>query len=238
MARCRARRPGRRRGRAAALPVQCGGAAGTLSLVGELTDDPVAAARAFADELGLAGAGPALAHPPRADHARRGRARDRVRRARRLAARRRPAVPAGDRRARRGCGRGSWRVVDDAAQGQPGAERPGAQRRPAGAAARRPAAPRRGPGRRRAPGRRLARRVAGAAAAARARRHGRVAGGRAVGGLQVDATAMAPRAARAADDLLAERGRARPAGRVPGRLRPDGRRGAATAAPTRGPVRG
>ena len=36
------------------LPVQCGGAAGTLSLVAELTDDPVAAAQAFADELGLA----------------------------------------------------------------------------------------------------------------------------------------------------------------------------------------
>jgi len=35
------------------LPVQCGGAAGTLSLVGELTSDPVAAARAFAGELGL-----------------------------------------------------------------------------------------------------------------------------------------------------------------------------------------
>jgi 3-carboxy-cis,cis-muconate cycloisomerase len=35
------------------LPVQCGGAAGTLALVGELTPDPVAAARAFADELAL-----------------------------------------------------------------------------------------------------------------------------------------------------------------------------------------
>lgn len=35
------------------LPVQCGGAAGTLSLVGELTADPVAAARAFADEMSL-----------------------------------------------------------------------------------------------------------------------------------------------------------------------------------------
>lgn len=35
------------------LPVQCGGAAGTLALVGELTTDPVAAARAFADELAL-----------------------------------------------------------------------------------------------------------------------------------------------------------------------------------------
>jgi 3-carboxy-cis,cis-muconate cycloisomerase len=35
------------------LPVQCGGAAGTLALVGELTPDPVAAARAFASELGL-----------------------------------------------------------------------------------------------------------------------------------------------------------------------------------------
>lgn len=35
------------------LPVQCGGAAGTLALVGELTDEPLAAARAFADELGL-----------------------------------------------------------------------------------------------------------------------------------------------------------------------------------------
>lgn len=34
------------------LPVQCGGAAGTLSLVAETTD-PVAAARAFAAELGL-----------------------------------------------------------------------------------------------------------------------------------------------------------------------------------------
>jgi 3-carboxy-cis,cis-muconate cycloisomerase len=37
----------------AALPAQCGGAAGTLALAGELTADPVAAARAFADELGL-----------------------------------------------------------------------------------------------------------------------------------------------------------------------------------------
>lgn len=35
------------------LPVQCGGAAGTLALAGDLTADPVAAARAFADELGL-----------------------------------------------------------------------------------------------------------------------------------------------------------------------------------------
>lgn len=35
------------------LPVQCGGAAGTLALVGELTEDPVAAARAFASELDL-----------------------------------------------------------------------------------------------------------------------------------------------------------------------------------------
>jgi 3-carboxy-cis,cis-muconate cycloisomerase len=33
--------------------VQCGGAAGTLSLVGEMTDDPIAVAVAFADELGL-----------------------------------------------------------------------------------------------------------------------------------------------------------------------------------------
>jgi 3-carboxy-cis,cis-muconate cycloisomerase len=38
----------------AGLPVQCGGAAGTLALVGELTDQPRAAAAAFADELGLA----------------------------------------------------------------------------------------------------------------------------------------------------------------------------------------
>jgi len=38
----------------AALPAQCGGAAGTLALVGELTDRPRAAAAAFADELGLA----------------------------------------------------------------------------------------------------------------------------------------------------------------------------------------
>jgi 3-carboxy-cis,cis-muconate cycloisomerase len=37
----------------ATLPVQCGGAAGTLALVGELTDEPLAAARAFADELSL-----------------------------------------------------------------------------------------------------------------------------------------------------------------------------------------
>lgn len=37
----------------AALPVQCGGAAGTLALVAELTPDPVAAAHAFAAELGL-----------------------------------------------------------------------------------------------------------------------------------------------------------------------------------------
>jgi 3-carboxy-cis,cis-muconate cycloisomerase len=37
----------------ASLPVQCGGAAGTLALVGEMTDAPVAAAAAFADELGL-----------------------------------------------------------------------------------------------------------------------------------------------------------------------------------------
>ena len=35
------------------LPVQCGGAAGTLSLAAELTTDPLAAAQAFADELGL-----------------------------------------------------------------------------------------------------------------------------------------------------------------------------------------
>jgi 3-carboxy-cis,cis-muconate cycloisomerase len=36
------------------LPVQCGGAAGTLSLAGELAEDPVAAGRAFAAELDLA----------------------------------------------------------------------------------------------------------------------------------------------------------------------------------------
>ncbi|MBO1768190.1 lyase family protein [Allobranchiibius sp. GilTou38] len=35
------------------LPVQCGGAAGTLALPGELTADPVALAAAFAGELGL-----------------------------------------------------------------------------------------------------------------------------------------------------------------------------------------
>lgn len=35
------------------LPVQCGGAAGTLALVAEVTTDPVAAAEAFAEELGL-----------------------------------------------------------------------------------------------------------------------------------------------------------------------------------------
>lgn len=35
------------------LPVQCGGAAGTLALVGELAADPVAVARAFANELTL-----------------------------------------------------------------------------------------------------------------------------------------------------------------------------------------
>jgi 3-carboxy-cis,cis-muconate cycloisomerase len=40
-------------GAAASLPVQCGGAAGTLALVGELTDDPVAAAAAFAGDLDL-----------------------------------------------------------------------------------------------------------------------------------------------------------------------------------------
>ncbi|MEJ1105772.1 MULTISPECIES: lyase family protein [unclassified Kribbella] len=39
---------------AVVLPVQCGGAAGTLALAGELVADPVEAARAFADELGLA----------------------------------------------------------------------------------------------------------------------------------------------------------------------------------------
>ena len=37
----------------AALPVQCGGAAGTLALAGDLTATPRAAAQAFADELGL-----------------------------------------------------------------------------------------------------------------------------------------------------------------------------------------
>lgn len=35
------------------LPVQCGGAAGTLALAAELTADPIALATAFADELGL-----------------------------------------------------------------------------------------------------------------------------------------------------------------------------------------
>lgn len=37
----------------ARLPVQCGGAVGTLALVGELTDEPLAAAQALADELSL-----------------------------------------------------------------------------------------------------------------------------------------------------------------------------------------
>jgi 3-carboxy-cis,cis-muconate cycloisomerase len=37
----------------AALPVQCGGAAGTLSLAAALSGDPVAAAAAMAEELGL-----------------------------------------------------------------------------------------------------------------------------------------------------------------------------------------
>ncbi|WP_426241452.1 lyase family protein [Nocardioides sp. LHG3406-4] len=37
----------------AGLPVQCGGAAGTLALAGEITEHPVAAAEAFAAELGL-----------------------------------------------------------------------------------------------------------------------------------------------------------------------------------------
>jgi 3-carboxy-cis,cis-muconate cycloisomerase len=35
------------------LPVQCGGAAGTLALAADLSDDPLAAAEAFAVELGL-----------------------------------------------------------------------------------------------------------------------------------------------------------------------------------------
>lgn len=35
------------------LPVQCGGAAGTLALAGEVTSDPVAAARCLAQQLGL-----------------------------------------------------------------------------------------------------------------------------------------------------------------------------------------
>lgn len=38
---------------AAGLPVQCGGAAGTLSLAGELVTDPLAVATAFAEDLGL-----------------------------------------------------------------------------------------------------------------------------------------------------------------------------------------
>jgi 3-carboxy-cis,cis-muconate cycloisomerase len=42
---------------AVVLPVQCGGAAGTLALAGELVADPLAAARAFADELGLVAPG-------------------------------------------------------------------------------------------------------------------------------------------------------------------------------------
>jgi 3-carboxy-cis,cis-muconate cycloisomerase len=44
------------------LPVQCGGAAGTLALVGELTDDPLAAVTAFAGELGLADRSPWHTH--------------------------------------------------------------------------------------------------------------------------------------------------------------------------------
>jgi 3-carboxy-cis,cis-muconate cycloisomerase len=36
------------------LPVQCGGAAGTLSLAAELTPDPIATGRAFAEDLDLA----------------------------------------------------------------------------------------------------------------------------------------------------------------------------------------
>lgn len=39
------------------FPVQCGGAAGTLALVGELVSDPVDAARGLADELGLSAPG-------------------------------------------------------------------------------------------------------------------------------------------------------------------------------------
>ena len=42
---------------AVVLPVQCGGAAGTLALTGELVADPLAAARALADELGLVAPG-------------------------------------------------------------------------------------------------------------------------------------------------------------------------------------
>ncbi len=42
---------------AVVLPVQCGGAAGTLALAGELVADPLAAARALADELGLVAPG-------------------------------------------------------------------------------------------------------------------------------------------------------------------------------------
>ncbi|WP_280350517.1 lyase family protein [Nocardia abscessus] len=41
----------------AALPVQCGGAAGTLALLGELTADPPATVAAFAHRLGLADPG-------------------------------------------------------------------------------------------------------------------------------------------------------------------------------------
>ena len=121
--RARRRRRRRRRGRSARCPVQCGGAAGTRALLADLAPDadPAAVGAAFADELGLRWPRPAVAHPPRAVTRIGDALVERARRARRRGGRRAAARPARDRRGARGCRRRARRLVDHAAQAQPGA---------------------------------------------------------------------------------------------------------------------
>ena len=141
------------------LPVQVGGAAGTMAAAVELGLDPAVARARVADDLGLTDAprvahGAQQRHPcgrrPGALHRRLGP--DRQRRADPLAA-----------RGRRGLRGRRRRVVHDAPQGQPGAVGPGAAGRADHPdAGRHPARGRGRPGRR-ARRRRLARRVGAAA---------------------------------------------------------------------------
>ena len=97
------------------LAVQLGGAAGTLSALG---DDGVRIVDALARELEPGRADAAVAHEPRARRRARRGARDGRGSLREDRARRRPALPDGGGRGARGRG---WRLVGDAAEAEPGA---------------------------------------------------------------------------------------------------------------------
>ena len=152
------------------LRVQCGGAAGTLAAIAELADDHGIDWSAASGRGAVPGRFDAMAHPPYAGHRGRRRAGDHYRCPRPSGLRYRRTQPSGDRRSQRAGGRGSWRILHDAAEAQPGAGGPDPPSRGNGAAARFSTPPRLRPGRGRATRGRLAHRVAAAGPARPARR--------------------------------------------------------------------